>query len=116
MGSNLQINIMTTKHSASSSSIKPKHETAKNQDKSETSNNQQHQALLETVDLNQLTVPGLKRYKRVFKLQVKSNARPDLANAVNSHFEKQEVEEDKTIYNFIYMVKNKKSKLHNSEN
>lgn len=108
---------MTTKHSASSSSIKPKHETAKNQDKSETSNNnQQHPALVETVDLNQLTVPGLKRYKRVFKLQVKSNARPDLANAVNSHFEKQEVEEDKTIYNFIYMVKNKKSKLHNSEN
>merc|ERR1711948_91357 len=107
---------MTTKHSASSSSIKPKHETAKNQDKSETSNNnQQHPTLLETVDLNQLTVPGLKRYKRVFKLQVKSNARPDLANAVNSHFEKQEVEEDKTIYNFIYMVKNKKSKLHNSE-
>ena len=29
---------------------------------------QTQENLVETVDLNQLTVPGLKRYKRVFKL------------------------------------------------
>merc|ERR1712154_549130 len=76
---------------------------------------QTQENLVETVDLNQLAVPGLKRYKRVFKLQAKSNARPDLANAVNGHFEKQEVDEEKTIYNFMYMIKNKKSKLHNTD-
>lgn len=96
---------MTTKQSAT--------KTNKTQRENEATNKPE---LMENVDLNQLTVPGLKRYKRVFKLQVKSNARPDLANAVNAHFEKQEVEEDKTIYNFIYMIKNKKSKLHNTEN
>lgn len=73
-------------------------------------------SLSANVDLNQLTVVGLKRYKRVFKLQAKSNARPDLANAVNAHFDKEQVDEQKTVYNFIYMIKNKKSKLHNTDN
>ncbi|XP_037355923.1 histone deacetylase complex subunit SAP30L isoform X2 [Talpa occidentalis] len=68
-------------------------------------------ALLE-VDLFQLQVNTLRRYKRHYKLQTRPGFnKAQLAETVSRHFRNIPVNEKETLAYFIYMVKSNKSRL-----
>ncbi|XP_061419918.1 histone deacetylase complex subunit SAP30L-like isoform X3 [Lethenteron reissneri] len=64
------------------------------------------------VDLFQLQVNTLRRYKRHYKLQTRPGLnKAQLAETISRHFRTIPVSEKDTLTYFIYMVKNNKSKL-----
>ncbi|NXC19656.1 SP30L deacetylase, partial [Corythaeola cristata] len=64
------------------------------------------------VDLFQLQVNTLRRYKRHYKLQTRPGLnKAQLAETVSRHFRNIPVNEKETLAYFIYMVKNNKSRL-----
>lgn len=68
-------------------------------------------SLLE-VDLFQLQVNTLRRYKRHYKLQTRPGFnKAQLAETVSRHFRNIPVNEKETLAYFIYMVKSNKSRL-----
>ncbi|XP_074012279.1 histone deacetylase complex subunit SAP30L isoform X2 [Numenius arquata] len=65
-----------------------------------------------SVDLFQLQVNTLRRYKRHYKLQTRPGLnKAQLAETVSRHFRNIPVNEKETLAYFIYMVKNNKSRL-----
>ncbi|XP_076351839.1 SIN3-associated polypeptide 30 [Tachypleus tridentatus] len=64
------------------------------------------------VDLYQLQVNTLRRYKRHYKIQTRPGLnKAQLADALSRHFKTIQVVEKEAITFFIYMVKNNKNKL-----
>ncbi|KAJ8282750.1 hypothetical protein COCON_G00052690 [Conger conger] len=64
------------------------------------------------VDLFQLQVNTLRRYKRHYKLQTRPGLnKAQLAETVSRHFRNIPVNEKETLTYFIYMVKSNKSRL-----
>ncbi|KAM6222059.1 histone deacetylase complex subunit SAP30L isoform 2-T2 [Rhynchocyon petersi] len=65
-----------------------------------------------SVDLFQLQVNTLRRYKRHYKLQTRPGFnKAQLAETVSRHFRNIPVNEKETLAYFIYMVKSNKSRL-----
>uniref|UniRef100_A0A8C6XRK7 SAP30 like n=1 Tax=Naja naja TaxID=35670 RepID=A0A8C6XRK7_NAJNA len=65
-----------------------------------------------SVDLFQLQVNTLRRYKRHYKLQTRPGLnKAQLAETVSRHFRNIPVNEKETLAYFIYMVKSNKSRL-----
>ncbi|KAM3869504.1 histone deacetylase complex subunit SAP30L isoform 2-T2 [Diretmus argenteus] len=65
-----------------------------------------------SVDLFQLQVNTLRRYKRHYKLQTRPGLnKAQLAETVSRHFRNIPVNEKETLTYFIYMVKSSKSRL-----
>ncbi|XP_044517702.1 histone deacetylase complex subunit SAP30L isoform X2 [Gracilinanus agilis] len=65
-----------------------------------------------SVDLYQLQVNTLRRYKRHYKLQTRPGFnKAQLAETVSRHFRNIPVNEKETLAYFIYMVKSNKSRL-----
>lgn len=72
----------------------------------------EHEADVPEVDLFQLQVNTLRRYKRHYKLQTRPGLnKAQLAETVSRHFRNIPVNEKETLAYFIYMVKNNKSRL-----
>ncbi|XP_072450664.1 histone deacetylase complex subunit SAP30L isoform X3 [Chiloscyllium punctatum] len=68
-----------------------------------------HDAESPEVDLFQLQVNTLRRYKRHFKLQTRPGLnKAQLAETISRHFRTIPVNEKETLAYFIYMVKNEK--------
>ncbi|GFS70195.1 histone deacetylase complex subunit SAP30 homolog [Nephila pilipes] len=64
------------------------------------------------VDLYQLQVSALRRYKRHFKIQTRQGVnKAQLAETLSRHFKTIPVNEKEAITYFVYMVKNNKNKL-----
>ncbi|CAL1263826.1 unnamed protein product, partial [Larinioides sclopetarius] len=64
------------------------------------------------VDLYQLQVSALRRYKRHYKIQTRQGVnKAQLAETLSRHFKTIPVNEKEAITYFIYMVKNNKNKL-----
>uniref|UniRef100_A0AAY5K4Z1 Histone deacetylase complex subunit SAP30L n=1 Tax=Esox lucius TaxID=8010 RepID=A0AAY5K4Z1_ESOLU len=71
-----------------------------------------HDVEVPEVDLFQLQVNTLRRYKRHYKLQTRPGLnKAQLAETVSRHFRNIPVNEKDTLTYFIYMVKNSKSRL-----
>ncbi|XP_016422040.1 histone deacetylase complex subunit SAP30L-like [Sinocyclocheilus rhinocerous] len=67
---------------------------------------------LRQVDLFQLQVNTLRRYKRHYKIQTRPGLnKAQLAETVSRHFRNIPVNEKETLTYFIYMVKSSKSRL-----
>ncbi|XP_002736181.1 histone deacetylase complex subunit SAP30L-like [Saccoglossus kowalevskii] len=67
---------------------------------------------LPEVDLFQLQMNTLRRYKRHYKLQTKPGLnKVSLAETISRHFKTLPVQEKETLTYFIYMVKNNKSRF-----
>ncbi|XP_009465153.1 PREDICTED: histone deacetylase complex subunit SAP30L [Nipponia nippon] len=72
----------------------------------------EHETDVPEVDLFQLQVNTLRRYKRHYKLQTRPGLnKAQLAETVSRHFRNIPVNEKETLAYFIYMVKNNKSRL-----
>ncbi|KAJ7409071.1 Histone deacetylase complex subunit SAP30L [Pitangus sulphuratus] len=72
----------------------------------------EHDTDVPEVDLFQLQVNTLRRYKRHYKLQTRPGLnKAQLAETVSRHFRNIPVNEKETLAYFIYMVKNNKSRL-----
>uniref|UniRef100_UPI00358E1BBC histone deacetylase complex subunit SAP30L-like n=1 Tax=Myxine glutinosa TaxID=7769 RepID=UPI00358E1BBC len=78
----------------------------------------EHDAETPEVDLFQLQVNTLRRYKRHYKLQTRPGLnKAQLAETISRHFRTIAVNEKDTLTYFIYMVKSNKSKLdHKTDN
>merc|ERR1712183_349782 len=64
------------------------------------------------VDLSQLQVPTLRRYKRHYRIPTKPGmSKSQLLDSIHKHFKTISVPEKETISYFIYMVKTYRSKL-----
>ncbi|GFY54333.1 histone deacetylase complex subunit SAP30L [Trichonephila inaurata madagascariensis] len=64
------------------------------------------------VDLYQLQVSALRRYKRHYKIQTRQGVnKAQLAETLSRHFKTIPVNEKEAITYFVYMVKNNKNKL-----
>jgi len=64
------------------------------------------------VDLYQLPVSALRRYKRHYKIQTRQGVnKAQLAETLSRHFKTIPVNEKEAITYFLYMVKNNKNKL-----
>ncbi|MEY6403346.1 hypothetical protein WJF86_24095, partial [Salmonella enterica subsp. enterica serovar Corvallis] len=71
-----------------------------------------HDVEVPEVDLFQLQVNTLRRYKRHYKLQTRPGLnKAQLAETVSRHFRNIPVNEKETLTYFIYMVKSSKSRL-----
>uniref|UniRef100_A0A671KNY0 Histone deacetylase complex subunit SAP30L n=1 Tax=Sinocyclocheilus anshuiensis TaxID=1608454 RepID=A0A671KNY0_9TELE len=71
-----------------------------------------HDAEVPEVDLFQLQVNTLRRYKRHYKIQTRPGLnKAQLAETVSRHFRNIPVNEKETLTYFIYMVKSSKSRL-----
>uniref|UniRef100_A0A8C9W3B7 SAP30 like n=1 Tax=Scleropages formosus TaxID=113540 RepID=A0A8C9W3B7_SCLFO len=71
-----------------------------------------HDVEIPEVDLFQLQVNTLRRYKRHYKLQTRPGLnKAQLAETVSRHFRNIPVNEKETLTYFIYMVKSNKSRL-----
>uniref|UniRef100_A0A8C0MQY5 Histone deacetylase complex subunit SAP30L n=1 Tax=Canis lupus familiaris TaxID=9615 RepID=A0A8C0MQY5_CANLF len=72
----------------------------------------EHDTDIPEVDLFQLQVNTLRRYKRHYKLQTRPGFnKAQLAETVSRHFRNIPVNEKETLAYFIYMVKSNKSRL-----
>ncbi|XP_020834022.1 histone deacetylase complex subunit SAP30L [Phascolarctos cinereus] len=72
----------------------------------------EHETDIPEVDLYQLQVNTLRRYKRHYKLQTRPGFnKAQLAETVSRHFRNIPVNEKETLAYFIYMVKSNKSRL-----
>ncbi|XP_053145616.1 histone deacetylase complex subunit SAP30L isoform X2 [Hemicordylus capensis] len=72
----------------------------------------EHETDVPEVDLFQLQVNTLRRYKRHYKLQTRPGLnKAQLAETVSRHFRNIPVNEKETLAYFIYMVKSNKSRL-----
>ncbi|XP_076993599.1 histone deacetylase complex subunit SAP30L [Tamandua tetradactyla] len=72
----------------------------------------EHDTDVPEVDLFQLQVNTLRRYKRHYKLQTRPGFnKAQLAETVSRHFRNIPVNEKETLAYFIYMVKSNKSRL-----
>lgn len=72
----------------------------------------EHDADIPEVDLFQLQVNTLRRYKRHYKLQTRPGFnKAQLAETVSRHFRNIPVNEKETLAYFIYMVKSNRSRL-----
>lgn len=72
----------------------------------------EHDTDIPEVDLFQLQVNTLRRYKRHYKLQTRPGFnKAQLAETVSRHFRNIPVNEKETLAYFIYMVKTNKSRL-----
>ncbi|XP_068134447.1 histone deacetylase complex subunit SAP30L isoform X1 [Hyperolius riggenbachi] len=72
----------------------------------------EHETDVPEVDLFQLQVNTLRRYKRHYKLQTRPGLnKAQLAETVSRHFRNIPVNEKETLAYFIYMVKNNRSRL-----
>uniref|UniRef100_A0A672R0N9 SAP30 like n=1 Tax=Sinocyclocheilus grahami TaxID=75366 RepID=A0A672R0N9_SINGR len=71
-----------------------------------------HDVEVPEVDLFQLQVNTLRRYKRHYKIQTRPGLnKAQLAETVSRHFRNIPVNEKETLTYFIYMVKSSKSRL-----
>lgn len=70
----------------------------------------------EHIDFTLLSPESLKRYRKHFKLKVKTSPKMELINAVSNHFNHElnidERGSNVTVYNFINMIKEKRGKLY----
>eukprot|EP00051_Salpingoeca_urceolata_P010345 m.126285 g.126285 ORF g.126285 m.126285 type:complete len:158 (+) comp16675_c2_seq1:174-647(+) len=57
------------------------------------------------VNFNQLHMNTLKRYKKHYKLNKDASSKPDLVEAISTHFAQQDVIEMDTILLFTHMIK-----------
>ncbi|XP_055458725.1 histone deacetylase complex subunit SAP30L isoform X2 [Psammomys obesus] len=72
----------------------------------------EHDTDIPEVDLFQLQVNTLRRYKRHYKLQTRPGFnKAQLAETVSRHFRNIPVNEKETLAYFIYMVKSNRSRL-----
>ncbi|XP_030067480.1 histone deacetylase complex subunit SAP30L [Microcaecilia unicolor] len=72
----------------------------------------EHETDVPEVDLFQLQVNTLRRYKRHYKLQTRPGLnKAQLAETVSRHFRNIQVNEKETLTCFIYMVKSNKGRL-----
>ncbi|MEE6478317.1 hypothetical protein FKM82_011815, partial [Ascaphus truei] len=72
----------------------------------------EHETDVPEVDLFQLQVNTLRRYKRHYKLQTRPGLnKAQLAETVSRHFRNIPVNEKETLAYFIYMVKSNRSRL-----
>uniref|UniRef100_K7F7Q9 SAP30 like n=1 Tax=Pelodiscus sinensis TaxID=13735 RepID=K7F7Q9_PELSI len=72
----------------------------------------EHEMDVPEVDLFQLQVNTLRRYKRHYKLQTRPGLnKAQLAETISRHFRNIPVNEKETLAYFIYMVKSNKSRL-----
>ncbi|TRY64537.1 hypothetical protein DNTS_022658 [Danionella cerebrum] len=72
----------------------------------------EHELEAPEVDLFQLQVNTLRRYKRHYKIQTRPGLnKAQLAETVSRHFRNIPVNEKETLTYFIYMVKSSKSRL-----
>ena len=62
------------------------------------------------LDFMILSTPTLKKYKKLHKLQIKTNNKNELINAVKVHFENEDLKQQEidVVYNFIKTIKSKK--------
>ena len=89
----------------------------KNSQEKSTKNDNKTTKSNEDIDFSLLSQESLKRYKKAFKLKTKTSPKSELINAVTSHFNQDNsIDEQMVIYNFVYLMKNKKGKYYDEWN